>query len=188
MSWTLSKFIRDNRRTYPKRTKDHTMKFSTLEPSVRTLLAALCNASNIRTDRLANCINCTPQEAANVLCKMRKLGLIYSMEKGSAAYAPWSATEVGMHLFSNRPDHTLVYVNDAELNMLESLKANGGTAQPITRYVVATNFDLSKSGTKKQAMLAAEEMALRVGQPVTVLGLVAQMTPPEQPKVQIELL
>lgn len=119
---------------------------------------------------------------------MRKHGLIYSMEKGTATYAPWAITDVGMALFANRPNHTLVYVNDEALSLLESIKATGNIAQPITRYVVATNFDLSKSGTKKQAMLAAEEMALRVGQPVTVLGLVAQLTPPEQPKVQIELL
>lgn len=91
------------------------MKFSTLPANFRSVLAALANVTHMNTDKLANVIGSDPQGAAHELCKMRKLGLVYSMEKGQKAYAPWGITEVGMQLFANRPNHTLVYVTDEEL-------------------------------------------------------------------------
>lgn len=111
MSWSLSKFIRDNKRTYPKRTtKDHTMKFTDLTSSSRSLLAALCaaGAAGLRTDALGRCITprrATPPEAADMLNSMRQLGLVYSQQKApNAAYSLWKASEYGMAVFMGRPE------------------------------------------------------------------------------------
>jgi hypothetical protein len=167
------------------------MKFSTLPAQQRSLLAALANAgaSYMLTDRLANVVGTDPQGAAHVLCAMRKLGLVYSMEKGNRAYAPWGITDVGMQLFANRPDHTLVYVTDEELAVLQAMHEAGETkVSRITKFAVVSNFQIDGTGTKKQALLAAEELSLRTGQPCTVIGLVAQVTPPEKPRAQITLL
>lgn len=162
------------------------MKFSTLPPITRSLLAALCNVPHLTTDKLAAVAHCSPQQAASYLCDMRKLGLIYSMEKGTKPYASWAANDVGMALFANRPNHTLVYVNDDELAVL---KMNSDAKMSrITKFAVVTNFEAGNTGTKKQALLAAEEMSLRTGQECMVIGLVAQVTPPEQPRAQITLL
>lgn len=165
------------------------MKFSTLTPINRSLLAALVNVPHLTTDKLAAVAHCSPQQVASYLCDMRKMGLIYSMEKGTKPYAAWAANEVGATLFAGRPNHTLVYVTDEELNVLEAMRAAGEKdMKRITKFAVVTNFDLSATGTKKQALLAAEELALRTGQECMVIGLVAQVTPPEQPRAQITLL
>lgn len=163
------------------------MKFSTLISTQRSALAALCNSGILTTDKLAKVMDTDPQGAANVLCQMRKIGLVYSMEKGSRTYAPWAASEIGMQLFANRPNHTLVYVTDAELAMLEG-KGQPPKAQQITKFAVVTNFQTDATGTKEQALLAAEELAIRTGQKVVVIGLCAEVTPPEQPRAQITLL
>ena len=162
------------------------MKFSTLPSTIRSLLAALCNVPHLTTDKLAAVAHTSPQQVAYVLCEMRKMGLIYSMEKGTKPYAAWAANEVGVALFANRPNHTLVYVNDDELAMLQSLAGNKPSL--ITKFAVVRNFEVDNTGTKKQAMLAAEELSIRTGQECMVIGLVAQVTPPEQPRAQITLL
>ncbi|ANH51121.1 hypothetical protein FDH02_gp45 [Pseudomonas phage VSW-3] len=160
------------------------MKFSTLAPSFRSALSALANVTTMRTDKLANVLNTDPQGAAHVLCQMRKLGLIFSMEKGTAAYAPWAITEVGMQLFANRPNHTLVYVTDEELALLEG---NEQASQKITKYAVVVAHE-QPTGTKKQAILCAQEAALRTGVRHFVIGLVADVTPPPQPEATVVLL
>jgi len=164
------------------------MKFSTLTPTIRSLLAALCNVPHLTTDKLAAVAHCSPQSVASTLCEMRKMGLIYSMEKGTKPYAAWAANEVGVALFANRPNHTLVYVTDEELVVLQQLAASGNKPALITKFAVVRNFEVDNTGTKKQALLAAEELALRTGQECMVIGLVAQVTPPEQPRAQITLL
>lgn len=143
------------------------MKFANLHPAFRTLLAALGNADGMLTDALSRCVNITPAQAAHDLCAMRKLGLIYSRQRTpNSPYCKWFITDYGRGVFDGRK----------------------GDKHTITRFAVVTNFDTGQTGTREQAMLAAEEMAIRLGKRVTVLGLVADVIPPEQPKAQIELL
>lgn len=59
------------------------------------------------------------------------------------------------------------------------------TGQRITKYVVAQQFDAAVSGTKQQAILAAQEASARTGRVYHVLGLVAEVTPPEAPAVTL---
>lgn len=164
------------------------MKFSTLNAQHRSALAALSNSGPLKTDQLARVMGVgEPKQAATILSTMRKAGLIFSWVKQTGSYATWEVSTIGEQLFANRPNHTLVYVNDEELALLTKLKV-GADAHEITQFAVVSNFNGSATGTKEQAMLAAEEIALRTGVQHTVIGLVAQVTPPEQPRAQITLL
>lgn len=145
----------------------YTMNFANLHPSFRTLLAALGNADGLPTDVLSRCVNATPAQAASELCAMRKLGLIYSRQRTpNSSYCKWFITDFGRDVFEGRKKDK----------------------HQITKFAVVTNFDTGVTGTKEQALLAAEEMALRLGKRVTVLGLCADVIPPVQPEVQIQLL
>lgn len=170
------------------------MKFATLTANQRSLLAALCNGGPQRTDRLARVASTDPQGAAHILCALRKAGLVFSKEKGSSAYAEWEHTTVGYALFSDRPNGELVTIEPDEIKILQDYKAKRGVFAPaptghqITKFAVVTNFNADATGTKEQALLAAEELALRTGNQTMVIGLCAEVTPPEQPRAQITLL
>ncbi len=178
MSWSLSKFIRDNKRTYPKRTttKDHTMKFSTLSAAHRSALAAIRNAGVLKTDKLAAVMGggITAQQAAHQLCAMRKAGLVFSHQKDSGAqYCRWEVTTLGEALFNGRPGAELVFKH--------------GDEHAVTKYAVIMNFQHQTTGTREQALLAAKHKASE-GIPCTVIGLVADVVPPEQPLPVVTLL
>lgn len=170
------------------------MKFASLTANQRSLLAALCNAGPTRTDRLARVAKTDPQGAAHILCALRKAGLVFSKEKGNNSYAEWEATAIGHALFSDRPQGELVVLEPEEIKLLADYKAGRGVFAPapighqITKFAVVTNFNHGATGTKEQALLAAEELALRTGNKTMVVGLCAEVTPPEQPRAQITLL
>lgn len=174
------------------------MKFSTLAVQQRAVIAALCNSGQLNTEQLARVMSginghrrYTPPQAATELCALRKAGLIFSYaDKGGEQYAKWEATIVGETLFSHRPDASLVYITAEDNALLKAVKAsNPPPVQPqVTRFVVVPEFVKDPSGTREQALLAAGEAALRTGRVHHVLGLVAEVTPPEQPRAQIKLL
>lgn len=172
------------------------MNFASLTSAQRSALAALINSGPLRTDRLAKCMQMDPPSAATSLCGLRKAGLVFSKDKNGAAYSMWEATTIGELIFSGRPGCTIVALDAEEvkafragrLSIKEPEQSSVPTGHAITKFAVVTNFDTSVTGTKQQALLAAEELALRTGNPTTVLGLVAQVTPPEQPKAVVTLL
>lgn len=151
------------------------MKFSTLCVTHRSALAALCNSDVLTTDKLAKVMNLpTAQAAAHSLCKMRKAGLIFSHPKAQPSqYCLWEVTTLGEALFNGRPGAELVFKNEG--------------APAVTKFVVVTNFDHGSHGTREQALLAAQHLASE-GKACTVLGLVADVTPPEQPLPVVTLL
>lgn len=153
------------------------MKFSQLSAEHRSALAALVNSGPLTTDKLARVMQIgEAKQAATKLSALRKAGLIFSWVKqqGCNNYATWEANDIGMRLFNGRPDAALIITE--------------GPAQAITKYAVVSNFRDNESGSKSQALLAAEHAALTTGIPHTVIGLVALVTPPEQPRAQITLL
>lgn len=150
------------------------MKFSQLTSPQRSALSALCNCGPLRTDKLAKSMSLDPAGAANSLCSLRKIGLVFSKEKGHQSYAEWEATEFGRALFDGRP--------------IDVQPVTPSTQHLLTQFAVCSNFKVDATGTKQQALLAAEEASIRTGVPHTVIALVAQVTPPEQPRAQITLL
>ena len=155
------------------------MKFSKLPSVHRHSLALLANAGVQTTATLAKHCSLTPQQAAHELCRMRKAGLCFSHQKlPNEQYAKWEVTSLGQALFDGRPD--------AELVVKEP-----GTTTPkghgITKFAVVLNFKHGETGTREQALLAAQHLASE-GQACTVIGLVADVTPPEQPLPVVTLL
>lgn len=152
------------------------MKFSTLSAAHRSALAAICNSGVLTTDKLAKVMGSISNPvAAHQLCAMRKAGLIFSHQKvGSEQFCKWEVTTLGEALFNGRPGAELVFKPEAG-------------APAVTKFVVVTNFDHGAHGTREQALLAAQHLASE-GKACTVLGLVADVTPPEQPLPVVTLL
>lgn len=175
------------------------MKFSTLTSTQRSAIAALVNAGELRTDKLAKCMGMANPSAATVLCGLRKAGLVYSKDRNGEDYSLWGATLVAETLFAKRPDCSLVYINSEDQQLLKSAKSacasgtNGASAnasdprQP-TRFVVVPEFAKDPSGTRAQALLAAQHASIETGRVHHVLALVAEVTPPVQPTATVTLL
>jgi hypothetical protein len=149
------------------------MKFSQLTSAQRSALSVLCNVGPTRTDKLARSMQFDNAGAANSLCGLRKIGLVFSKERGAHSYAEWEVTEFGRALFDGRPLTVEPVTPPAHL---------------LTQFAVCSNFKVDATGSKAQALLAAEEASIRTGVAHTVIALVAQVTPPEQPRAQIVLL
>lgn len=150
------------------------MKFAQLTSAQRSAVSVLCNVGPTRTDKLGVSMNMQPAQASTALCALRKIGLVFSKERNGHSYAEWEITEFGRALFDGRP-----------VDVQPVTPAAPGL---ITKFAVVKNFQIDGTGTKEQAVLAAEAAALRDGAVYTVIGLVAQVTPPEQPRAQITLL
>lgn len=169
------------------------MKFADLTPNQRTAVAVLVNSGELRTDKLARCMKLDNPAAATVLCGLRKAGLVYSKDRNGADYSMWGATLVAETLFSHRPDGSLIYITPEELAILKVGKfaTAYGAAEPQpqpTRFVVVPEFAKDPSGTRAQALLAAQHAALETGRVHHVLALVAEVTPPVQPEATVTLL
>lgn len=57
-----------------------------------------------------------------------------------------------------------------------------------TKFAVVTSVRETAIGTREQAIMSAQHAALETGQAYTVIGLVAEVTPPEKPMPVVELL
>ena len=169
------------------------MKFSTLTSAQRSAIAALVNSGELRTDKLSKCMGMDNSAAATVLCGLRKAGLVYSKDRNGSSYSLWGATLVAETLFAHRPDCSLVYITAEDQQLLKRAKvaidysATEPTPAP-TRFVVVPEFVKDPSGTRAQALLAAQHAALETGRVHHVLALVAEVTPPVQPTATVTLL
>ena len=169
------------------------MKFATMTSAQRSAIAALVNAGELRTDKLAKCMGMANPAAATVLCGLRKAGLVYSKDRNGSDYSLWGATLVAETLFAHRPDCSLVYITAEEQQLLKKAKLADAysAAEPVpapTRFVVVPEFVKDPSGTRAQALLAAQHAALETGRVHHVLALVAEVTPPVQPTATVTLL
>lgn len=171
------------------------MKFSTLTSSQRSAIAALVNAGELRTDKLSKCMSMDNSAAATVLCGLRKAGLVYSKDRNGSSYSLWGATLVAETLFAKRPDCSLVYSTSEDQQLLRDAKTYGARthkheadASIPTRYVVVPEFVKDPSGTRAQALLAAQHASIETGRVHHVLALVAEVTPPAQPTATVTLL
>lgn len=171
------------------------MKFAALTSSQRTVIAALVNAGELRTDKLSKCMGMDNSASATVLCGLRRAGLVYSKDRNGASYSLWGATLVALTLFAHRPDCSLVYITAEEQQLLRAAKTYGtrthkheADAAIPTRYVVVPEFVKDPSGTRAQALLAAQHASIETGRVHHVLALVAEVTPPVQPTATVTLL
>lgn len=91
------------------------MKFSDLTNNQRAMLNALAASSKLQTDALGRCCNpkLDPPSAAYVLCGLREYGLAYSHAKGpTQEYCDWKISQVGMAVFTGRPDGDVSVAGD----------------------------------------------------------------------------
>lgn len=159
------------------------MKFSSLTSNSRSILAALAASSTLNTYRLGLC--CTPKldapAAANVLCDMRKKGLIFSQQKPmNQSYAEWGISEFGYAVFAGRPDQ------DVQPTNVEPQR--DVSAQPARFVVGATGVTSAPYGDQESAVAAAQAEATRSpGTEYRVYKLVAVASMPV-PQAQITLL
>lgn len=156
------------------------MKFSQLDSPSRSILTALAATNHLTTDQLANacCPKKTPKEAANVLCGLRSLGLVYSMQKpDSKPYASWAITAVGKAVFEGRPDGDVVITPPASVPATaEELRylVNYGNECEVLPY--------SRWPTEELAIAEAQRYATtHPGKKATVLRVlaVAEMPVPQ---------
>lgn len=172
------------------------MKFSTLTSNQRSAVAALVNSGELRTDKLARCMGLDNPAAATVLCGLRKAGLVFSKDRNGSNYSLWGATLVAETLFAHRPDCSLLYISAADQKLLADAKTYGVRGSSIdtsdprqpTRFVVVPEFVKDPSGTREQALLAAQHASIETGRVHHVLALVAEVTPPVQPTATVTLL
>lgn len=157
------------------------MKFSQLSLTNRTILANIANVGKLNTESLARALGTSPAAAAHELCALRKAGLIFShQKKAGEQYCVWEVTNIGQAIFDARPSgEALLDLGKASVE---------SKLQAITRYVVVPEFAKDPSGTKEQAIMAAQHAAISTGRVHHVLGLVAEVTPPEQPQAVVTLL
>jgi len=170
------------------------MKFSKLPATFRSALVALVNAGPLRTDRLARIIGTTDcGSAANTLCKMRREGLIFSKEKGSAVYCEWEATNIGVAVFKHltddvsaeRADKVAAFAKayNAGLDAVTQLSAS---AKPTAYAVVPdTGFQV---GTYEDALECAKAAAIGMSKPYIVIAMVAEVLPPVAPQPVVNVL
>lgn len=154
------------------------MKFSKLPATFRSALAALVNSGPLRTDKLARSIGTTGCGAANTLCKMRREGLIFSKEKGSAVYCEWEATNIGVAVFTNRPEDVPLY-SQAVNTCAASKKATAYAVVPDTGFHV---------GTYDDALECAKAAAVGMSKPYIVIAMVAEVLPPVAPQPVVNVL
>jgi len=155
------------------------MKFSKLPATFRSVLAALVNSGPLRTDKLARIIGTTDcGSAANTLCKMRREGLIFSKEKGSAVYCEWEATNIGVAVFTNRPEDVPLY-SQAVNTCAASKKATAYAVVPDTGFPV---------GTYDDALECAKAAAISQGKAYIVIALAAEVLPPVAPQPVVNVL
>ena len=158
------------------------MKFSKLAAQHRSALAALVNSGPLRTNQLSKTMGMRNDcgAAAHSLCQMRRIGLIFSKEKGNETYAEWEATDVGRAVFEARPA-------DAPLAGLLSPKTLvEGVAKPTAYAVVPdTGFQV---GTYEEALECAKAAAIGYGKPYLVIALAAEVLPPAAPQPVVNVL
>ena len=156
------------------------MKFSKLPATFRSALAALVNAGPLRTDRLARIIGTADcGSAANTLCKMRREGLIFSKEKGSAVYCEWEATNIGVAVFKHLTDDVSCDKVSPVNDCAASKKATAYAVVPDTGFPV---------GTYDDALECAKAAAIGHGKPYVVVALVAEVLPPVAPQPVVNVL
>lgn len=148
------------------------MKFSQLDSPSRSILTALAATNHLTTDQLGNacCPKQTPKEAANVLCGLRALGLVYSMQKPDLKpYASWAITTVGKGVFLGRPD--------GDVNITPDSTASAASASEELLYIVKYG-DVATPGsrwpTEELAITEAQRYATtHPGKKATVLRVIA---------------
>lgn len=157
------------------------MKFSHLLNTHRSALAALVNSGPLRTDRLAKVMqSASVPQAAHSLCQMRRIGLVFSKEKGTNNYAEWEATDVGRAVFEGRPDDVQLVDKVSPVNACASGKQ-------ATAYAVVpdTGFPV---GSYDDALACAKAAAIGHGKPYVVVALVAEVLPPVAPQPVVNVL
>lgn len=148
------------------------MKFSDLTSNQRSIIAALAASSSLRTDALGRC--CVPRldgpGAANVLCSLRELGLIYSHQKPtSQTYADWKISQVGMAVFTARPDGDVVVRTAGE-----PVNTAGPAVERHDFVIQGPNGSTKLTGTSEEALTAAQHRAtIEPGSEYKVFRLVA---------------
>lgn len=160
------------------------MKFSHLLNTHRSALAALVNSGPLRTDRLAKVMqSASVPQAAHSLCQLRRIGLIFSKEKGTANYAEWEATDVGRAVFEGRPHDVQVGDGITDHNVSPVAPA---VSKPTAYAVVPdTGFQV---GTYEDALECAKAAAIGYGKPYLVIALAAEVLPPVAPQPVVNVL
>lgn len=155
------------------------MKFAQLGSPSRSILTALAASNNLTTDQLANacCPKKTPKEAANELCGLRALGLVYSMQKpDSKPYASWAISAVGKAVFEGRPDGDVVITPDTG-PCAPSISVQSPRSADDLLYVVKYGDDAtpgSRWPTEELAITEAQRYATtHPGKKATVLRVIA---------------
>lgn len=158
------------------------MKFSKLPSLHRSALAALVNSGPLRTNQLSKTMGMRNDcgAAAHSLCQMRRIGLIFSKEKGNETYAEWEATDVGRAVFEARPA-------DAPLAGLLSPKTLVADATKATSYAVVLDTGFH-AGTYEDALECAKAASIGMSKPYVVIKLVAEVLPPVAPQPVVNVL
>jgi hypothetical protein len=161
------------------------MKFSDLNPRMRSMIAALNSTNHMNTAELGHA--CLPQidaqSAANMLNELRGNGLVFSMQKPeSQKYANWAITTVGRAVFMGRPD------GDVVLQAAGTTVVASATAKK--RFIIGTEggtLDVI-SGSRDYALAEAQRRATaKPGGVYRVYEQIAEAHMPV-PQAQITLL
>lgn len=131
------------------------MKFSDLTNNQRAMINALAASNKLQTDALGRCCNpkLDPPSAANVLCGLREYGLVYSHAKTPTQdYCDWKISQVGMAVFTGRPDGDVVVVSG---------HAEHPAAKVFIIETAASAVPAHFQGTESLALAKAQELATK---------------------------
>lgn len=92
------------------------------------------------TAAIASALGSDAKYAANILCALRKLGLLFSHnKKPSQTYAVWELSAAGMHLFQSRDTSgALVSLNSPLVNELAELQRLRNAQKPVLPKATGT--------------------------------------------------